>query len=133
MGKINGSVKDEMLGKKNWAVVGVNPNEDKFGFKVFDALKNHKYIVYGVNPKYDEVRGEKIYNELETILDKVECINFVVNPKITYNMMEKLDPSQIKYLWFQPGTYDDKVLELGERKGFNMVHGSCVLVELGKR
>lgn len=133
MGKINGNVKEEMLTKKNWAVVGVSPNEEKFGFKVFDALKNHDYIVYGVNPKYDEVRGEKIYNELETILDKVECINFVVNPKITYKMIENLDSSQIEYLWFQPGSYDDKVLELGQSKNFNMVHDSCVLVELGKR
>lgn len=133
MGKINGSVKEEMLEKKNWAVVGVSPNEEKFGFKVFDTLKNHKYIVYGVNPRYDEVRGEKIYNELEPILDKIECINFVVNPKITYEMMENLDPSQVEYLWFQPGAYDDKVLELGTSKGFNMVHGSCVLVELANR
>lgn len=130
MGRINGSVKDEMLEKKNWAVVGVSPNEEKFGFKVFDTLKNHKYIVYGVNPKYDEVRGEKIYSELEPILDKIECINFVVNPKVTYKMMESLDPSQVEYIWFQPGAYDDNVLELGKRKGFNMVHGSCVLVEL---
>lgn len=133
MGKINGNVKEEMMEKKNWAVVGVSPNEEKFGFKVFDTLKNHKYIVYGVNPRYDEVKGEKIYSELEPILDKVECINFVVNPKITYEMMEKLDPSQVQYLWFQPGAYDDAVLELGEKKGFNLVYGSCVLVELGNR
>lgn len=133
MGKINGNVKEEMLEKKNWAVVGVSPNEDKFGFKVFDALKNHGYTVYGVNPKYDEVRGEKIYDELNQIIDKVECINFVVNPKITYKMVESLDPSKVEYLWFQPGAYDDKVIELGKDKGFNMVHDSCVLVELGKR
>lgn len=133
MGKINGQVKEEMLGKKNWAVVGVSPNEEKFGFKVFDALKKHEYIVYGVNPRYDEVRGEKIYDELDAVLEKIECINFVVNPKITYKMIEKLNPSQVEYLWFQPGAYDDKVIELGKSKGFNMVHDSCVLVELGKR
>ena len=133
MGKINGDVKNEMLEKKNWAVVGVSPNEEKFGFKVFDKLKNHHYIVYGINPKYEEVRGEKIYKNLDEVVDKVECINFVVNPKITYKMMENLDPSIVKYLWFQPGAYDDKVLELGKEKGFNMVSDSCVLVELGKR
>ncbi|NBG88969.1 CoA-binding protein [Isachenkonia alkalipeptolytica] len=133
MAKINGTVKEEMLEKMNWAVVGVSPNEEKFGFKVFDTLKDHKYIVYGVNPRYDEVKGEKIYHELDQIIDKVECINFVVNPKITYKMIESLEPSEVQYLWFQPGSYDDKVLELGKEKGFNMVHDSCVLVELGKR
>lgn len=133
MGRINGDVKLEMLAKKNWAVVGVSPNENKFGFKVFDALKNHEYIVYGVNPRYDEVRGETIYNDLSSIVDKIECINFVVNPKLTYKMIENLEPSQVEYLWFQPGAYDDKVIELGKKKGFHMVHDSCVLVELGKR
>ncbi len=133
MAKINGTVKEEMLEKRNWAVVGVSPNEDKFGFKVFDTLKNHQYIVYGVNPKYDEVKGEKIFDELNQVTDKVECINFVVNPKLTYKMIETLEPSEVSYLWFQPGAYDDEVLGLAKEKGFNMVYDSCVLVELGKR
>lgn len=133
MSKVNGMVKEEMLEKKNWAVVGVSPDENKFGFKVYDALKNHNYNVYGVNPKYDEVKGDKIFNELDQVVGDIECINFVVNPKITYKMIEKLDASKVSYLWFQPGAYDDNVLELTKKKGFNIVHDSCVLVELGKR
>ncbi len=46
--------------KKSWAVIGVTPKKKinlviKYGKK----LKEHDYEVYGINPNYHEIEGEK--------------------------------------------------------------------------
>ncbi|KAB3535935.1 CoA-binding protein [Alkaliphilus pronyensis] len=122
--------KKEMLSKKNWAVVGVTPAVEKFGYRIFSKLQEHGYRVYGVNPKYDEVDGEKIHNSLKELPVVPDCISVVVNPKATLSMLEEIKDIGVKYVWFQPGTFNEEVIEKAEEYGLNYVYYDCVLVAL---
>ncbi|SCY17361.1 CoA-binding protein [Alkaliphilus peptidifermentans] len=123
----------EMLAKKTWAVVGVTPVPEKFGYKIFNKLKSHNYEVYGVNPKYDEVEGERLYKSLKELPLIPECVNMVVNPKVTLSMLDEIHSLGIKYVWFQPGTFDEAVIDKAEEYGFNYVYYDCVLVALDSK
>lgn len=121
--------KDSMLKKKIWAVVGVTPNKEKFGYKIWKTLKDNDYEVYGINPKYDEIYGEKVYHSLTELPTKPEVIDFVVPPAITLKTLEEAYELGVKYLWFQPGTWNEEVLKRAD--SLKMVHiEDCVYATL---
>lgn len=108
---IDNNLKEEMLGKKSWVVVGVTANKDKYGYKIWKTLKKHNYETYGVNPNYDEIEGEKVYHFLKDLPVKVEVLDMVVPPRIAINTLEEAKESGIEYIFFQPGTYNDEVVQ----------------------
>lgn len=121
----------EMLDQNNvWAVVGATVNQGKFGYKILRRLQRSGYVVYPVNPVYDEIEGEKCYNSLKEIEGKVDCINMVVSPKRSRAFIDEAAEIGIKKMWFQPGAYDNDVIEYAVSKGLEVVYGHCVLVEL---
>ena len=122
--------KEEMLNKKTWAVIGVTPRKDKFGYKIWQKLKEHNYEVYGVNPKYEEIEGEKIYSSLKDIPKKVDVIDLVVPPKVSSNTLDEAKELGIEYIWFQPGTFDDTTIEKAEELGLKILYNDCVLATL---
>lgn len=106
--------KEIMLGKKRWAVIGVTPNKEKFGYKIWKSLLDNDYEVYAVNPKYQEIDGEKCYQSLTDLPVKPDVVDFVVPPHITMKAVEEAKELDIKYMWFQPGTWNQEVLARAE-------------------
>ena len=126
-------LKKTMLDKKVWAVIGATPDTSKFGYKIYKRLKSHGYTVYGVNPNYTEVEGEKIYSSIAELPEKPECIDMVVSPRISEKFLDEIKENGIEYVWFQPGTFDTAVIEKAESLGLKIVYKNyaCVLIELG--
>jgi predicted CoA-binding protein len=118
--------KEEMLKKKIWAVAGVTEKQDKFGYKIWKILKENNYETYGVNPNYDEIEGDKIYHSVKELPKKVEVLDMVVSPKIAIPTLEEAKEVGIEYIWFQPGTYNDEVIEKAEELGFKILYNDCV-------
>ncbi|NBI06956.1 CoA-binding protein [Senegalia massiliensis] len=121
--------KKEMLEKKVWAVLGVTPNESKFGYKIYKKLKDHDYKVYPINPKYDEINGEKCYKSIEELPETPDVLDFVVPPQVSLNALDEVNKKGIKNVWFQPGTSDKNVIEKAKESNLNIVE-DCVLVAL---
>lgn len=124
--------KQDMLEKKVWAVVGVTPDKSKYGFKIYKILKDNDYEVYAVNPRYEEVDGDKIYDTIKDLPVKPECVDMVVNPKIGKPIIESIADQGIEYVWLQPGTFDEDIIDLVEDKELKYVYYDCVLAELQK-
>lgn len=125
-------IKEEMLRKKTWAVVGVTANKEKYGYKIWEKLKSHGYETYGVNPNYKEIQGEKIYPSLMELPKKVDVIDLVVPPKISIHTLDEAKELGIEYIWFQPGTFDNNVIEKAKDLGFKILFNDCVLATLIK-
>jgi len=123
-------VKKEMLGKKVWAVIGATPDLKKFGYKIYKKLKDNGYTVYGINPNYESLEGDKIYSSLKDLPEKPECVDMVVNPKVTKAVLMEVEELGIEYVWFQPGTFNKDVINTAEEKNLNIVYNDCVLVAL---
>lgn len=122
--------KQEMLDKKTWAVVGVSSKKDKFGYKIWKKLKEHGYTTYGVNPNYDEIEGEKIYHSLKDLPEEVDVIDLVVPSKISMNTLDEAKELGIEYIFFQPGSFNDKVVEKAEDLGFKYLSDDCIYATL---
>jgi len=118
-----------MLSKKVWAVVGVTPKKEKFGYKIWKLLKAKGYQVYAVNPKYDEIEGDKCYSSLKALPSVPEVVDLVVPPSLSLQVVDEANDLGIKYLWFQPGTSDIDVLNKVKALGITAIN-DCVLVAL---
>lgn len=123
-------LEQDLLEKKVWAVVGANQDADKYGNKIFKLMLSRGYRVFPVNPLYDEVEGEKCYQNLSSLPEVPEVIDMVVSPKRGKAVIEEAYQLGIKYIWLQPGTYNDEIMELIESKGMTPVKG-CILASLG--
>lgn len=122
----------KMLEMKNWVVVGANPNPEKYGNKIYNKLKNFEYNVTPVNPVYDEVDGVKTVKTLKDVTAPVDCISVVVSPKRSMQVVKEALEMGLKYIWFQPGTFDEDVIDYAENNGMEVVFHACVLVELDR-
>lgn len=125
----------KMLDKKVWAVVGATPNKEKDANSIYHSLIRHDYEVYAVNPNYTKMNdGSRCYPSLKDLPKPPECVNFVVPPLVTRQILEEIGPDEYPYIWLQVGSYDDEVVDYAINKGFNVVHGGvCVMSELEPR
>ena len=122
-------LEEKMLEKKTWAVIGANDDPEKFGNRIYKKLLSRGYTVYPVNPKYESLEGNPCYRDLSSLPQKPEVIDMVVSPKRGRPILEEAARLGIEYIWFQPGTYDDELLEFTKAKGLKYVL-ACVLVVL---
>lgn len=116
-----------MLEKKTWAVVGANQDQSKYGNMIYRKLRDKGYEVYPVNPMYDEVEGDKCYKDLSSLPVVPEVIDMVVSAKRGRPVIDEAAKLGIKYIWLQPGTYDDELLKQINSLGLEQVQ-ACVLV-----
>lgn len=116
-----------MLKKKIWAVIGVNQEKDRYGNMIFERLKQKDYQVYPINPKYTYIGNDVCYPSLSSLPQKPEVVNMVVGPEKAKLILKEASDLGIKYIWFQPGTYNDEVLELTKKLSLEYVL-ACVLV-----
>lgn len=124
--------KQKMMSMKNWAVIGVTQDKGRYGYKIYKILNEKGYVAYGINPKYDEVDGEKVYPSIKDLPEKVDCVDFLVNPAVTLKLLDEVASQGIRYVWFQPGSFDEDVLDKAESLGLEMVYYDCVYAELMK-
>lgn len=124
---------DEMLNLPVWAVVGATQNNSKFGYKIWKRLKEEGYEVYGVNPFYSAIDGEVCYPDLRSLPKKPDCINMVVAPDKGKAFIEEAAAMGVTKVWFQPGTFDQALIDYAETLKLQIVYHNCVLVELNHK
>lgn len=125
----------KMLDKKVWAVVGATPNAEKTGNGIYHTLVKHDYEVYAVNPNYSKMNdGSRCYPALKDLPKTPECIDFVVPPMVSKQILEEIDPQQYPYIWMEWGAYDDETIDYAQNKGFQVISGgTCVMNEINVR
>lgn len=123
-----GNQKD-MFEKKNWVVIGVTNKKHRFGYRIWALLQELGYNVYGINPNIKEIDGIKIYGDLREIEDTIDVINMVVNPEIGKNHLEVGQELGIEDVFFQPGSFNQEIIDLADRLGYRRVTG-CVYASL---
>lgn len=121
---------NKALESKIWVVAGANVNPSKFGNRIYHRLKNAGYQTYPMNPSYQEVDGEKCYPNPQALPQIPDCVSMVVSPDIGKTLLQPMYDQGIRLLWFQPGSYNQELLDEAIAKNFEIIYDYCVLVEL---
>lgn len=122
-------LKEVMQSKKIWAVVGSVHNKEKYAYKIYNFLKGNGYTVYALDPKGEDIDGDKSYKSIKDMPEVPEVLDMVINPMRAKEILLEAAELGIEYAWFQPGAESDELIELCEQKGIKCVHHKCVLKE----
>ena len=119
---------DILLGPRQLAVVGASTDTHSFGSIVYRELKQRGFTLTPVNPRYDEVDGDKCYKSLTDLTTKVESALFVLAANAAVSAVAEAHAAGIKYIWFQQMADYSAAARAAEEAGIETVSRKCILM-----
>jgi uncharacterized protein len=111
------------------AVVGLSPDELRASNFVGFYLKRHGYRVVPVNPRADEILGERSYASVAEIPFPVDVVDVFRKPDAVPEIAEEAVAAGARALWLQFGVLSFEGAELARRGGLAVVMDRCLKVE----
>lgn len=117
---------------KTLAMVGLSANESRPSFFAGKYMKDHGYRIIPVNPRYDEVLGEKCYPDLESIPDPVDIVDVFQRSEVVLPIAESAVSIGAKVLWLQLGIVNSDAEKLAKENDMDYVENRCVKIEYAR-
>ena len=84
------------------ALIGASESPESLAFRLFTRLREGGFEVIPINPNYQTIAGIPCFTSLSELKTTPEVVIFMVNPKLTLQMLPQVVKLQIKKVWFQP-------------------------------
>lgn len=118
-----------LLGAKTVAVVGLSGNSLRASNFIGFYLKRHGYDVIPVNPREDEILGEKCYDSLLDIPVPIDIVNVFRNPEALPGIAKDVVAIGAKALWCQFNVISEEGARIAEEGGVTVIMDRCIKVE----
>ncbi len=91
---------DYLFEPRSVAVIGASQNKTKIGYRIVENIVSRGYQgeIYPVNPKGDEVLGNKIYPDLSRIPGEVDLAVIAIPAKHVFDAVKDCAEKGVKYL-----------------------------------
>ncbi|RPI75884.1 MAG: CoA-binding protein [Ignavibacteriales bacterium] len=119
---------EDFLSQKDIAVVGVSATKKKFGYIIFTELKAKGYNVYPVNPKTDNIDGERCYPDLISLRGEIQATILVVPPAAAKEVVKDAVSAGIKKIWMQQGSESNEAIQYCKENGIDVIDNECILM-----
>ncbi len=119
-----------LLAAQTFAVVGAARSPEKYGHRVYRALKAAGKTVFAVNPSADEVDGDPCYPSLDALPVRPEAAVMIVPPAVTEAAVADCARLGIGQVWMQPGAESDIAVAHCRAAGIAVVSGGPCLLTL---
>ena len=114
---------------KTIAVVGISTNWMRPSHVVSKYLEKQGYTIVPVNPKYDEIWGERCYGSLVEVPIKVDVVDLFRRPENVEPHVGEAIEAGAGAVWFQEGVINLEAAELAATHGLDVVMDRCMSVE----
>ena len=112
------------------ALVGASNDRSKFGNRIYRDLRSKGYNVIPINPKDENIEGDKAYTSIQMMEELPDIVNFVVPPPIAMKVAQNAVELGVEYLWFQPGSESNEIENwLKDTDGIKYLINACIMVE----
>jgi predicted CoA-binding protein len=111
------------------AVVGLSDDPSKVSHMIAAAMQAKGYKIVPVNPKADNILGEKAYPSLKDIPVPVDIVNVFRRPEYTPDVAREAVAIGAKTLWLQLGVINEEAAEIAKSAGLNVIMDRCIKVE----
>ena len=121
---------DTLKNKKNLiALVGASNDPKKYGNKILLDLVSKGYNVVPINSIEDTIAGIKSYKNVLDLKESPSIINFVVPPKIGFEITKELVENNYDNFWYQPGAESKEISSYLIENSKNFIDDKCIMVE----
>jgi predicted CoA-binding protein len=108
------------------AIVGASSNPDKAAYGIMQKLQRVGYRVIPVNPREQEVLGEKAYPSLADIPERVDIVDVFRRPEDTPAIADEAVKIAAKALWLQTGISNEDAAARAKAAGLIVVMDACI-------
>ena len=121
---------DTLKNKNNLiALVGASNDPKKYGNKILLDLVSKGYNVVPINITEDSIAGIKSYKNVLDLKESPSIINFVVPPKVGFEITKELVENNYDNLWYQPGAESKEISSYLIENSKNFIDDKCIMVE----
>ena len=114
---------------KTIAVVGLTNNTMRPSYGVSEYMQSAGYKIIPVNPKGEEVLGEKGYTRLEDIPEPVDIVNVFRRSEFVPEVVESAIGIKAKAVWMQEEVIHEAAGERARGEGLAVLMDICILKE----
>jgi predicted CoA-binding protein len=119
---------------KTIAVVGASANQDRDSYKVMQALIQHGYEVFPINPNEagNFILGQPCYADLGSVSGKIDMVDVFRAVDAVMGVTKEAIAIGASVLWTQLDIVNTEAAELAEQAGLKVVMDRCPKIELEK-
>jgi len=114
---------------KTVAIVGLSAEWHRPSNFVAKYLQSHGYRVIPVNPRYDDILGERCYARLEDIREPVDMVDVFRKPADVPPIAASAVAIGARCLWQQLGVANLEADAIARAAGLDSVMDRCVKIE----
>ncbi|MEW5889300.1 MAG: CoA-binding protein [Pseudomonadota bacterium] len=117
---------------RNIAVVGLSAQWFRPSYFAAKYMMDRGYTIIPVNPRYDEVLGQKCYPSLRDVPVKVDIVDCFRRAEEIPAIVDDAVAIGAKVLWMQLGVINEEAARKAGAAGLEVVMDRCVKIEYAR-
>jgi predicted CoA-binding protein len=123
---------DDFLRQRRIAVAGVSRSGAAAANSIYRKLQGAGYEVFPVNPKTDEIDGERCFATLADIPGGVDAVVISTHPDVAPDLVRQCAELGVDRVWmhrsFGQGSVSDEAVALCRERGIRVIAGACPMM-----
>jgi len=111
------------------AVVGLSGKKHRPSYGVSEYMQRAGYRIIPVNPHESTVLGEKSYESVEEVPEKIDIVNVFRRSEFVPELVEQAIRVGARAIWLQEGVVHAEAAERARQAGLFVVMDRCILKE----
>ena len=112
------------------AIIGLSDKPERHSYRVANYFQKKGYRIIPINPKADEILGEKCYKRLSDVpMDiHIDIVDIFRKPEeVVPHMREIVERGNIRSVWLADGVNTPEAEDFAEDYGLSLVTNYCIL------
>ena len=128
-------IKEILREVKAIAVVGASGDHDRDSYKVMEALIQHGYQVFPINPNEEGnlILEQLCYADLSSVSGKIDMVDVFRAEDAVIGVTKEAIKIGAKVLWTQLDIINEEASELAKTAGLKVIMNRCPKIELAKQ
>jgi predicted CoA-binding protein len=114
---------------KTIAVVGLSSNPLRPSHGVTAYMQSHGYRIIPVNPNIAECLGQKAFQSMLDVPEKIDIVNVFRRPEFVEEVVDQAIQLKVPAIWMQEDVIHEKAAEKARESGIFVVMDRCILKE----
>ena len=117
---------------KRVAVVGLSADWSRPSYFAAKYLLDHGFQIIPVNPKYDEILGQKCYPDLKSIPSAIDIVDLFQRTERVPPFVDDAIAIKAKLVWMQLGIVHEEAAQKACEAGLEVIMDRCMKIEYAR-